>query len=73
MMPNDRDTLQYMVTDLRAPAARYLRRHAKTHCPLVPAADLDAICNALGEVSVEEAKRALDRLQAEHAPPGVGR
>jgi hypothetical protein len=57
-----RDTL----SGLRDTATRLVRRHAAIYAPDVPLADVVAICTALGDISIDEAVAALDRLQEEH-------
>ena len=42
-----------------------VRRHAALHAPKVETRDVDAICRALGEISVDEATAALDRIERE--------
>lgn len=41
--------------------------YALTQCPLVPLAEVDVVCGALGDVSVNEAHDVLDRRQRELA------
>ncbi len=43
-----------------------LRLWAERHAPHVPLEQIDAIANAVGEISIDEAHRALTRLEAEY-------
>jgi hypothetical protein len=55
-------------------AADRVRTYAAHECRLVPAAEIETVCGALGEIGVTEAFDALDRRQRELAgrevPPG---
>lgn len=51
----------------RSLATDRVRDYAAHECPLVTAAEIDAVCGALGDVSVNEAFDALDRRQRELA------
>jgi hypothetical protein len=52
----------------RASAAQLVRLTATVVAPAVVPELVEAICGALGEISLEEALAALDRLQQEAAP-----
>lgn len=60
----DHHELTLAVRELRESADCYVRAYASVHTPHVPAIDLDAICRALGEISIDEAVVALDCLEA---------
>jgi len=55
--------VQEIVAELRATATGYVQRYAATHAPHVPAVEVDGICAALGDISVEEACRGLDTAE----------
>lgn len=48
-----------------AAAVLCLRRHAAVYAPNVPQTTLAALCDALGEISYDDAIAELDRLQAD--------
>lgn len=50
---------------MKAAAAQSVQQYAVTSAPNVSRDMVDAICRALGTISVDEAIAALDRLQAE--------
>lgn len=60
-----REELAIEFGEMKAPAIAVVRQYAKEHAPLVPADFIDALCNALGEISVDEAMAALDRFNLE--------
>ncbi len=55
------------VRGLKARAEHYVRAYARASAPNVPLETVDAFCQALGEISVDEALNALDRVQTELA------
>lgn len=60
----DQHELSLAIRELKESADCYLRAYAKLHTPHVSAVDLDAICRALGEISIDEAIVALDCVEA---------
>lgn len=62
-----RDDLRAWYRVQRDRAADRVRRYALASTPLVPTLELDTICSALGDISVNEAFDALDRRQREIA------
>lgn len=57
----DRQAMAEHVRELRVTAARFVRRHAAIYAKDVPRAEVDAICTALGDITIDEATDALDR------------
>jgi hypothetical protein len=53
------------VRQMRETATLAVQQHAAQRTPDVHSADVEAICNALGDISLEEAIAALDELQIE--------
>ena len=66
----DREQLREAVTNMRQTAEGLVQRHAAIYARDVPMYDVEAICRALGDISVDEAIAALDRLQREAAVEG---
>jgi len=60
----NREELAARVGEMRETAAMFVRRHAAIYAPDVSATMVDSICQALGDISIDEATAALDRLQA---------
>ena len=61
----DRRTLAATVAGMKHTATLFVQRHAAISAPDVSPAMVEAICAALGDISIDEATAALDRLQAE--------
>jgi hypothetical protein len=59
------DELRAWWGEAKLDAEGALRLYAYKHCPSVTKQDLDVICKAIGDISVEEARVALDKLQKE--------
>jgi hypothetical protein len=59
------DELKTTVAAWRDDAIGAVRRYASVRCPNVPDSQVRAIECALGEISIDEAFDALDRLNAE--------
>jgi hypothetical protein len=64
------EELAKTVGEMKATAVMFVRRHAAISAPDVSAAMVDSICQALGDISIDEATAALDRLQAEAITTG---
>lgn len=60
--------LQEAVKGIRETAAAFVQRHAAIYARDVPIETVNAICGALGDISIDEATAVLDRLQSEYAP-----
>jgi len=54
---------------MKATATMVVQRHAAIYARDVPMETVEAICRALGEISIDEATAALDRLQLEGVRP----
>lgn len=63
----NREQLVADVRWMRQGADAVVRAHARAITTLVDQAAIDAICKALGEISIDEAIAALDQLQIEAA------
>lgn len=61
-----REDVKNVVFDLKASTIIDLKRYARLHTPLVSKEDVDAICNALGDISWDEATAGLDKIQKEN-------
>jgi ribosomal protein L22 len=59
------DDLKKLVAEWRASARDYIRRYAAACTPHVSQREVTLVADALGEVSVDEAKACLDRLERE--------
>jgi hypothetical protein len=57
-----REEFRQYASTLRLNAQGYVRSYARRCCETVSAADVDAIVNALGDISIDEACDALDRF-----------
>ena len=64
----DRDALQMEVDRLTHAATLAVQRHAALYAPDVAPALVEALCAALGEISVHEAILELNKLQGEATP-----
>lgn len=62
----DRQQFASVVGEMRQSASMFVQRYAAVHARDVPMDTVEAFCRALGEISVDEATAALDRLQREH-------
>jgi len=51
------------VADMRATAVRFVERHAAVYARDVAPDVVAAVCDALGDISIDEATAALDREQ----------
>lgn len=60
-----RAELAEAVREMRRAGAEILTAHAYANCQQVPMAAVQAIADALGDISISEAVAAVDRLQAE--------
>jgi len=61
----DRDEARAEVSRLKHMATLAVRRHAAFYAPDVGPAMVEAICAALGDISIDEAIAELNRLQGE--------
>jgi hypothetical protein len=66
--PMNREQLTESVARMKITASMFVQRYAALNARDVPQADVDAICNALGDISIDEATAALDRQQAKIGP-----
>jgi hypothetical protein len=57
------EELRLAATVMRRDAAVIVRVYALQHAPDVPTATVDAICGALGDISIDEAIDVLERIQ----------
>lgn len=55
------ENLRSHVREMREGAERFVRRYASRRAAALPAAKLDAICGALGDISIDEAIAIIDR------------
>ena len=62
------DRLRDHVAEMKITATLFVRRHAAFYAPDVSPERVDSICAALGEISLDEATAALNRLQGEANP-----
>lgn len=58
-----------MVSGMKVTASMVVQRHAAIYAKDVEIEDVNAICNALGDISIDEAIAALDRMQLETGIP----
>jgi polyhydroxyalkanoate synthesis regulator phasin len=65
---NRMEDLREEVRALRETATLAVQQHAARLAPDVPSADINAICAALGEITLEEAIAQVDQLQREARP-----
>lgn len=66
-MKRDADAALLELRDKLLPAGRAaVHAYARRRCPNVPLDFVDALCQALGEISMDETLTALDREQAKH-------
>lgn len=56
------------VKGMRDTAAAVVRRHAAIYARDVTLVQVEAICRALGDISIDEALEVLTGLQADHGP-----
>lgn len=61
-------TLAATVAEMKTTATLFVERHAAIYAPDVSPEMVKAICAALGEISIDEATAALNRLQGEARP-----
>ena len=61
-----RDELTGMVTTMKDTAVGVVRQYAAARCPNVPDTTVRAIEGALGDISIDEAFDALDRINLEN-------
>ncbi len=61
----NRQELIEMANDLRGCAQAAMREDHRKRWPHVSASDFSAIVNAVGEISLDEAFTALERIEAE--------
>lgn len=62
LMPH-RELLRQVVQTMRDDAIGYVCEYARRRCPSVPHETVEAIANALGDISVDEAVAVLDRIE----------
>jgi hypothetical protein len=61
----NRDELAESVREMKHLAGLIVQHHWRLYARDVPRIEVDAICNALGDISIDEATAALDRHQRE--------
>jgi diacylglycerol kinase family enzyme len=64
-----REEVAHEVGELVRGAAERVRRHAREQCQHVDPAFVDAVCVALGDITIQEAIAALDRAEYDPLPP----
>ena len=71
----DRLELAETVANMKSTATMFVQRHAAIYARDVPIETVESICRALGDISIDEATAALDRLQAgrEKTPAASGK
>jgi len=60
----NQEELAATVGEMKETATMFVQRYAAIHARDVSTEMVDAICRALGDISIDEATAALDRLQA---------
>lgn len=65
---NTREELRAEVHRMRVSAEAFVRRYAADHAPHIAASRLDGIIGALGDISIDEACDALDKIELEPEP-----
>jgi hypothetical protein len=61
----DKAELAETVANMKSTATMFVQRHAAIYARDVPIETVESICRALGDISIDEATAALDRLQIE--------
>ena len=57
--------MRQQIVDAIHDARVFVHRYAEQNAKDVPVGKINAICRALGDISIDEATAAVDRLQAE--------
>jgi hypothetical protein len=66
---NHQEHLVRTVRAMKDTATMFVQRYAAFYTPDVSIDDVDAICKALGDISIDEATAALDRMQRDTGIP----